>query len=164
MDYKKTDNDRKRYYTSYLAAIIGGLASAYLVTDHLTDLGAAKETIAAWATIAKSTGFILANIAAYALLRLHNYKKIDNWYNEIKKDSKSLFLSGMGSSIVAVPLRGIFHYALMSAGTEARVAMFIGYCASGGLPTYLKYRSDLKSNVVEKKLGNNRRAGEIAVM
>lgn len=149
----KIPRDRKIYYTSYLAAIIGGLASAYIITGYLADHGAAKVTIATCASIAKSTGFIIINITAYSLFHLQNYNSFNDWYKEIKTDSIVLLFSGMGSSLLAATLRGVFHYALMLAAVEERAAMLIGYFGTGGLPTYLKYRSDLKNNVVEKNPG-----------
>jgi hypothetical protein len=152
INLRKISKDRKIYYTSYLAAIVGGFSAAYFVTDYLTNQGAAKGTIATCATITKSASFILTNITVYSLFHLHNYNDLSDWQKDIKKDLKSLFKSGMGSSIVAVILRGLFHYGFMFVGIEERIAMFIGYFATGGLPTYLKYRSDLKNNVVDKNL------------
>lgn len=149
---KRIPRDRTIYYVSYVTAIIGGLAAAYCVTGYLADQGATKGTIATCAAIAKSSGFIISNITAYSLFHLQNYKCLNDWYKNIKRDSKVLLFSGVGSSMLAATLRGVFHYALMLAAVEERVAMLIGYFGTGGLPTYLKYRSDLKNNLVEKNL------------
>jgi hypothetical protein len=147
---KCISGDRWIYYASYLTAVIGGLAAAYFTTGGLAEHGAAKEVIAAYASIADSAGFIVTNLAAYVLFHLQHYKSYADWHQEIRKDSKALLFSGVVASILATALRGLLHYVLMLASVEERTALFIGYCGAGGLPTYFKYRSDLKNNVVEK--------------
>jgi hypothetical protein len=142
--------DRWIYYASYLTAIIGGLAAAYFTTGGLAEHGAAKVAIAAYASIADSAGFIVTNLAAYVLFHLQHYKGFTDWQQEIRKDSKALLFSGAVASILAATLRGLLHYVLMLASVDERIAMFIGYCGAGGLPTYFKYKSDLKNNIVEK--------------